>query len=486
MKKFSQLSILIIFAAQCVYAAPQSVDKITLTLDDAIILAVRENPNVQSSQLNYVLSKNGLETARWQFRPHVSLQGGIANNRYGSSGVAVSSSNSAYVQPAVSLLSPFGTEATLTGSNTKANYYNTGLSLQISQPLMRGFGKAVVEAALENAKDRLEVSKLNIEGTLRTTVTNVINAYLDVMNAEHALQIDKSALQRAKKSVEQTRLYIKAGHKAGNEIVMVEASVANAKTQLENDKNNLMQSRYALYSVIGIDPNSNIEIKMLDVEALIKKYKMPTQQEAKEMILKNDIQYQTDFLTLNGSTSRSLMIAEDNTRWQLSLNANVSTQSGQTGNINPGPNPNPGNNNSGAYQNQTIGLTLKIPIDDVPARQAVANAKIALQEAELNLRTEKWAKETNAITTWNQVNIAKDARRYAMVAENLQEQTYTVSYQKYLHGLIDSLELQSAQSSLIQSQQNSLNARISYLKSLVNLDLLTGNTLKTWNVKVRL
>lgn len=485
MKNFLYYLTLVIVTAQCVYAAP-SAKKISLTLEDAIILAVRENSNVQSSQLNYVISKNGLEIEKWRFHPHVALQAGIANNRYGSSGLATSSSNSAYVQPSISLLSPFGTQATLTGSNTKANYYNTGLSLQISQPLMRGFGKAIVEAALENAKDSLEISKLNIEGTLRTTVTNVINAYLDVMSAEHALQIDKSALLRAKKSVEQTRLYIKAGHKAGNEIVMVEASVASAKTQIANDKNNLMQSRYALYSAIGIDPNSNIDIKMLDVDALIKKYKILTKEEAKEMILKNDIQYQVDYITLNGSTSRSLMMAEDNTRWQLSVDANVSTQSGQTGNINPGPNPNASSLNRGAYQNQTIGLTLKVPIDDQPARQAAVNARIAMQEAELNLRTEKWAKETSAITTWNQVIIAKDTRRYAMATENLQEKTYNVSYKKYLHGLIDSLELQSAQSSLIQAQQYSLNARIGYLKTLVNLDMLTGNTLKTWDVKVRL
>ncbi len=46
-----------------------------------------------------------------------------------------------------------------------------GLSLQIMQPLMRGFGKAVVEASLNNAKDSEVISRLNIEGTLRTTVT---------------------------------------------------------------------------------------------------------------------------------------------------------------------------------------------------------------------------------------------------------------------------------------------------------------------------
>ena len=51
---------------------------------------------------------------------------------------------------------------------------------------------------------------------------------------------------------------------------------------------------------------------------------------------------------------------------------------------------------------------------------------------------------------------------------------------------IDSLELQSAQNQLIQSQQTLLGAEIGYIKALVNIDQLTGHTLKTWNIKVRL
>jgi len=75
------------------------------------------------------------------------------------------------------------------------------------------------------------------------------------------------------------------------------------------------------------------------------------------------------------------------------------------------------------------------------------------------------------------------------LAENanlLQTKTYQLNYQKYLHGLIDSLELQSAQIQLIQAEQGVLNAKMMYLKALVNLDLLMGRTLETWRIKVRM
>ena len=179
--------------------------------------------------------------------------------------------------------------------------------------------------------------------------------------------------------------------------------------------------------------------------------------------------------------TRSLFVAEDNTRWQLNLSANAATGnnvSHQQGNLNHFLN--------GISQSQSVSLVLQIPIDDQLLKQSVVNAKVALKQAELALEQERWNKETSAINGWNTVGSTKRALRFAEDAENLQQKTYTISYQKYLHGLIDSIELQYAQLQLIQAEQALLNARITYLKALVNLDLLIGRTLKTWDVKVRL
>lgn len=454
----------------------------SLSLDDAILLAVRSNPNVQSSRLSYVSQKFSLWVQEWQFLPHYSFQASAAYTNNRVAGQSFSGGHNYNVQPAVSILTPIGTTMTLSASNQEINHYNPGLSLQVMQPLIRGFGKAVVEASLNNARDSLQISRLNVEGVLRSTVTDVINAYLGVVSAEQTVVIDEDAVSRAEKSVEQTRLFIKAGHKAGNELVTVEANVASAKTQLENDKNNLAQSRYALLSAIGIDPNAEIRFSSLNVESLISKYHLPTLAQAKKLTLENDIQYQTEEITLHGQRSRDLLVAEDNTRWQLNFNANVATGNGSGGGLNSGIN----SVFNGANQAENVGLTLQIPIDDQQSKQAVVNTKIALKQAELALLQNKWNKETGAINSWNSVLSAERALRFAVDAQKLQEKTYQVSYQKYLHGLIDSLELQSAQLSLIQAQQASLNARINYLRALVSLDLITGNTLRTWKINVRL
>jgi len=453
---------------------------LTLSLNEAILLAIRENPNVQQAQLGHVQQKFALEVQKWQFQPHYALTAIKTVNRAVVSG-SQQTTESWGVQPVVSLNTPIGTQVSLTSVNNVSGHYNPALNLQVIQPLIRGFGRAIVEAALYNAMDSECVSRLNVQGTLRTTVTGVITAYLNVVSAQHTIAIDQAALKRAEVSVEQTKLFIKAGRKAGVELVTVQADAAKAQAQLESDKNNLDQERYALLTAIGIDPNTAVTFTSIDVPALMKKYSIPTLNETKRRTLENDIQYQVAQITLHGSTKRNLESAIDNTRWQLNLVVNAVGGSGNGGGINAGTN----SLVNGANQNQSAALNLTVPIDDRNAKLAVTNAKIALQEAEIALKQEKWSKETGAITGWNTIYSAERTLRFAESAEDLQKKTYKISFQKYTYGLIDSLELQSAQQRLIDQEQATLAAKINYLKALVALDQQIGSTLKTWDIQVR-
>lgn len=453
-----------------------------LSLQEAILLAVRENPNVRSSKLDLVLQKFNVYVQEWAFYPHFGFQAVASTGRTGLPGQPITTNNGYNISPSVSVTTPVGTSLVLTSNNGRHDgHFNPSLSLQVSQPLLRGFGRPIVEQALMDARDSETITRLSIEGVLRSTVSGVVNAYLDVLSAQKRISISEDALKRAERSVDETRLFIKAGRKAGNELITVEANVATAKTNLETDKNNYTQARYALLAAIGLDPNTPVTFVSLNLTSLINKYHLPTMAETKDLTLENDIQYQTDQITLNGSTKRNVIKAEDNTRWQLDFNANVTTGGGSGGGQNAGIN----SLFNGANQSEGMGLTLQIPIDDQLSKQALMSAQIALKKARLALMKSKWVKETNAINSWNTVNSAKESLEFAEDAQTLQAKTYSVSYQKYLHGLIDSLELQSAQVSLIQSQQTLLTNKINYIKSLVTLDELIGNTLKTWHVNVR-
>ena len=472
--------LLFLFCCMVLSVAAQTSYALTLSLDEAILLAVRENPNVEQAQLNQVQQKFALEVQQWQFQPHYAFTATKAVTRTVGGG-SQQTTESWGAQPVISLQTPIGTNLSLTSSNNANSHFNPALNLQIIQPLIRGFGRPIVEAALYNAIDSERISRLNVKGTLRTTVTGVINAYLDVVAAQHTVEIDEKALNRAQTSVEQTRLFIKAGRKAGVELVTVQADAAKSQSQLETDKNNLEQARYALLTAIGIDPNTQVTFTSLDVPALIKKYNIPTLEETKCQTLENDIQFQVDQIVLHGSTKRNLESAIDNTRWQLNLVVNGVVGNGSGG----GPNAGFNSLSNGYNQSQSATLNLTIPIDDRNAKLAVTNAKIALHEAEVALKQERWRKETEAINGWHTIFSAERSMRFAEDAENLQQKTYKIGYQKYTYGLIDSLELQSSQQRLIDSETSLLSAKIGYLKSLIRLDQQIGRTLKTWKIEVK-
>lgn len=477
-----KLFVLLLVAVQCltVYAEPRV--QRTLSLEEAILLAIRENPNVKQAQLSQVSDKYALELAKWQFKPQYTFTASRTTQKnYEITEEGYVTQNTSGANASVSWLSPYGTKISLSPTVNQSDHFHPGLTLEVMQPLLRGFGRPVVEASLQNALDSQKVSRLTVESALRNAVTSVINAYLDVLSAQKNLSVDEEALQRAEVSVNQTRLFIKSGRKAGVELITVEADVANAKTRIENDKNGLDQARYALLTAIGIDPNTPITFTSMNIAALIKKYRVPNLEESKRLSVENDIQYQADQITFDGAKKRSVLEAEDNTRWQLNLSGSAHAGDGTGG----GPDSGIQSLVNGVNQTNQVRLDLTIPIGDQQAKTALANAKIALRQATIALQQEKWSKETNAINGWNSIFSAERALKFAEHAEQLQQKTYAISFQKYSHGLIDSLQLQSAQQQLIISSQALNLARINYLKALVSLDQMIGRTLKTWKVEVR-
>jgi len=476
-----RLSVLLITVLLPALSSAQPMPIRTLSLDEAILLAVRENPNVQRQQLTRVSDKYSLELAQWAFKPHYFLDATkTTSQQYSTTPSGDVTQNSTAINPQATLKTVYGTEITVGVTNNIGKTYNPTASITIVQPLMRGFGRPIVEAALLNAMDSDKISRLTVEDTLSTTVTSVINAYLDVISSQKTLEIDQSALRRAQKSVEQTKLFIKAGHKAGVELVTVEAEVATSQEKIESDKNALAQTRMQLLQTIGLDPDTKIIFTDISVPSLIKKYAIPSLEITKKLVVENDTGYQTAQITYEGVTKRSLVAVEDEARWKLNLTATAATGS------NSGGGPNAGINSlvNGINRSDQVMLNLSIPIDDQEKKIAIENAKIALHQAAIGLKSQKWEEETKAINGWNSVFSAERSLKLSEHTEELQQKTYNIYEQKYNYGLIDSLELQSTRQQYMASQQQFVSQQIGYLKALVSLDDLIGRTLETWHIQV--
>ncbi len=454
---------------------------LTLSLNEAILLAVRDNPDVKKSEFAEVRAKYQVEIEQWKFSPQFAFKATETTSRQYSveSNGQVSQIGTA-IQPGVSIKSPIGTDATLTSTNDfSQNHFYPGVTLQVTQPLMRGFGRAIVEQALYNAKDDETSSHLRRESQLRRTITSVIHSYLAVASAEDTLRVDQEALARATQSIMQTKLLIKAGQKAGTELTTQEAGVATNQTTIESAKNDLEEKRYALLQSIGIDPNTPLTVIAINPLALTKKYKVQPLDDAKKIMIEHDVDYRIAEMTLQGVTQRALLAAEDNQRWQLNLTGSV--HAGGVGSSETGIN----SVLNGVNQTSQAGLELTIPIDDREAKIAVQQQKIAIREATMDLKQSKWQNETKVINGWNAIYSRERKLRLSEHAETLQKKSYAVSLKKYAYGLINSIELQREQEQLMLRQQELVGDQVNYLQALVDFDELLGSTLKTWNVAMK-
>ena len=154
MRRF--LIFILLFA--CLQSADARAKTPMLSLDEAILLAVRDNPNVQSANLNLVTQKFALWVQEWEFYPHYALTAAASTNRHKADLNWVGGHN-VNVQPSATLLTPIGTQLTLSATNSKTINYNPGVAFNFVQPLMRGFGRACCDGA-----SRMRVIPSSLQG----------------------------------------------------------------------------------------------------------------------------------------------------------------------------------------------------------------------------------------------------------------------------------------------------------------------------------
>lgn len=458
--------------------APQGTKSAVLTLQDAVLLALRFNPEVRNAQLDRITQKFALLSARNQFQLQYQLTGGFQYNG------GLTDTQSYTLSPQVSWNTPTGGTVSAALAETGSLHVpgttaspQSALTVSVTQPLLRGAGEDVTLANLRNAYDQEAINKLTLKQTIMSTITSVITAYRQVVSDEENITIQKDALQNNEESLRDTQLQIQAGRVARTEAVQAEQSVAQSRFALSQAENQAANDRQALLTSIGLNPYTAVTIpNKIDIDEA----PLPNLSQSIALALENNPGYQGDLVNLK-VLRRQLLIAKDAQRWQLNLAANVTTGS----NVFGGSNGPPETIFSFAKSNRTVGLNFSIPIENYSLRSQLISARVALQEAEINNRQARWQVITNITTLLQDLTYAKEQIGFAAQSLQLQQQNYAISRRKLSYGLISLLDLKNQQQNLTSAQQSLLSAQIAYLNALSNFELQVGTTLDVWGVTLR-
>ncbi len=450
-----------------------------MTLDDAIQLALRYNPSVQNSQFSRVSDKFSLRVAEndfeWQYAFNASY--GVTSTRTG--GVAAGNTNqTSALSPSASLNGKYGTTYSVSMDNpTSDGIYNPGVSVEITQHLLRGFGKDVTLAPLYNAQDQEVISKLSLKSSIISTVQSVIQGYRQLIQDQNDVQTSAQSLENYTKTINLDKALIKAGRKAPSEILQAQSTFASESVSYEDSKVRVINSKLSLTNQIGLQPSTDFKVPNNITE--IKKI-IPDEEESYRIALKNNPSYQTDLLNLKVA-QRDLLVARDNIRASLDMTASAATGNGSGGA------PNSGLRSLSNNKNTSVGLQFEfqVPINDYSLKQAIVSAKVSYDQAQISIEQSKRELKTTIIndisnikSQWKQIELAEDA-------VELKEKNQEVLLAKLKFGLASTFEVTTNQPELDDARRQLISNKISYLNNLTQLYSDMGVLLEKWEIKVR-
>lgn len=442
---------------------------IELTLSDAIYLGLRDNRTIRSVYLDRIAQKFDLRVAEDRFTPKLMLSGSYLaqrnqDDRYRQGNLA----------PTTTLLTPYGTRVSLgwTSSLTRAKEAgrssNDGANITLIQPLLRGAGKEIASAPVQLARLNEQLNRLNLKSTVSQTITNIIIAYRELLQAQEQVTIATESLARSRQLVDVNRALIAAGRMAEFEIVQTEADVASQELALEDARNHLETSRLALLQLLAL----NLSAPIVASEALQAGPINVNPRQALQQAEASQPGWLAQLIA-GEQAAIDLAVASNNRLWDVSLvgGANQIRTSSEPG-------------GASRTWNNYVGVQVEIPVGDLNARQAEVQARVnvrnlALKQEEAHQQLER--EVSNAVrdiaTRWRQYEISIRVR-------DLSRRKLEIEREKLTVGRSSNFQVLSFENDLRNAENARLTTLIAYLNAQAQLDQILGTTLQSWDISL--
>jgi outer membrane protein TolC len=453
----------------------------SLSLREAILLALRYNPNIQNAELDRIIQRYQLRLAYNAFELQYALAGSAAIENSQFQGAGSTSNHNFLATPELALKTKLGTSLSLGMSNNISSFdsYAPVLNFTVTQPLLRGFGQTVNEVSLLNAQDQEFLSKINLQQSVVDKITGVISAYRALILSGNNLKNQQLQLKEAKETYENNKKKIKAGQLERTANVQQSYQIESLSLMVEQGANNFKIARQDLLQAIGLDPETNILVPS-DVE--LKNMQIPDLQSSIDLALTNNTQYLAQKMALQAQ-KRAYEVAKNNQLWQLDATGQI--LSGVATDVDDKGGGGIGGIFNGQNIRKSANIRLTIPIHDINRRSELINAKVALEKERINLLTLERALITKITNTINTTESQGKRYRLAKKQVSLAERSYALEKKKQEAGISSALDVNNTQNQLIQAQAGLISAKIDYLNQISELQRLLGTTLKEWQINLR-
>jgi outer membrane protein TolC/type II secretory pathway pseudopilin PulG len=501
----------------------KSKKEITLTLREAIDLALRNNLDIKLDYFSvkqtegaYISSKalndiNFYNNNSWSSTTRIStgLFSGGTDEIELIPGVGVTTTDTDAWVMTTGLTEKIPTGGTWTiemqmqtsDSTNRFSYVkpsrDASLQLSFQQPILKGFGFSfdIPQKDIIISRNNLDISMESFKTNVMNNLYNVINAYWNLVYRQKDLEVKRQALQLAEDQLRRNKTQVEVGTMAPIEIVSAEAGVAQAEQAIIAAEAALKEGQDNLIKMLYIPKNIddwNFDLQAVDepsadkIETDLAK-QIETAYENRPDIkgVKIDMESKelqvdaaswgllpnvslTGSVTYNGSGGDFLIYDDDNV---FNLDRHVI---GYTSVIFSDVFDQIYNKR---FADWSIGLNVSFPLFNSQARGELANQKAARTLAKVNLikkRQEIIADVRKAVrdveTNYLQIKASEKARILA-------ERQLEAEQKKFDVGSSTNFQVLTYQKELVSAKTAEVQARINYSLSLYNLQLQTGTLL---------
>ncbi|MCF7669679.1 MAG: TolC family protein [Verrucomicrobia bacterium] len=254
-----------------------------VTLDDCIWAALENNLDVQIQRLAPEISEYNLSAAYGGYDPTLSFEG---RENYRSSPQGIDRTTNLQLPPnetynevfssGLSGLLPTGLQYSMTGdlyrssgtSFTGGYQYQGGVSVNLTQPLLKNFWIDSTRMQIKVNKRNLKISELALKQQIMATVMNVELAYYDLIFARESVDVREMAFKLAERLYEDNQKRVDAGKMSPLDVKQAQSQMAVSRADLITAERTLSAQQNALKRLITQEFTEWQSVFLLPEEAL--------------------------------------------------------------------------------------------------------------------------------------------------------------------------------------------------------------------------
>ena len=460
----------------------------TLTLDDAIRLALGNNKSLKVVSFEKPIARAQLLTARGQFDPALVVSR-IAEQNFTPATITPPPVFETYKTDIYSAglqgQIPWGGTYTIGEVTNDSRYefggysdnFQTTGSFSVTQPLLKGFGFGAALVNVRVAKAQRAISDCDYRQSAINTVTSVVIAYSNLQFAHDALDVARRTRALAQTLLDDNEKSVKIGSLAQSDVIQARSQVASDEESVLVYERLVRDSENTLRELIGesqffedkplftLEPVEAPQVTIDRHADLVRALEMrPDYQAARLGIVQRRA---TESAAVNG------LLPAVNFVGGYGYNGLAATFAASRQQVADRQNP--------SYQ---AGLELTIPLTFSAARGTARTARLQREQAEEQLRQVEADIAVQVANAEGQVEttrkrVAADRNAYALANQALEAEQ-----KKKKAGTSTTLAVEQEQQFLATVEFNVSNALANERQAVATYDQALGMTLERYRIKL--